>query len=95
MARSKEMKIAIKIGGMVEASLQKAASKAASCLGSVTKSAARTAKIATAAGAAATAVIGKAAVDVGKEFETAMSSAAATADATPAQFKKKIGRAHV
>lgn len=99
MAGSKEMKIAIKIGGMVEASLQKAASKAASCLGSVTKSAARTAKIATAAGAAATAVIGKAAVDVGKEFETAMSSAAATADATPAQFKKmedaarKMGRA--
>ena len=88
MARSKEMKIAIKIGGMVEASLQKAASKAASCLGSVTKSAARATKIATAAGAATVAVIGKAATDVGKEFETAMSSAAATADATPEQFKK-------
>lgn len=88
MARNKEMKIAIKIGGQVEATLKNAISQATRQIGAVSKAAVHTTKAMAAGTAAAAAAIGAASVKVGKEFETAMSSAAATADATPEQYKK-------
>lgn len=88
MARSKEMKIAIKIGGQVEATLKNAISQATRQIGAISKAAVHTTKAMAAGTAATAAAIGAASVKVGKEFETAMSSAAATADATPEQYKK-------
>jgi len=88
MARNKEMKIAIKIGGQVEATLKNAISQATRQIGAISKAAVHTTKAMAAGTAAAGAAIGAASVKVGKEFETAMSSAAATADATPEQYKK-------
>lgn len=71
---SKEMELAIKIAGKVEASFTKALGKAGSGVKQLTK----TISAATAAAAAAVGAIAVAAVNVGKEFETAMSQVQAT-----------------
>lgn len=71
---SKEMELAIKIAGKVEASFTNALGKAGSGVVALTK----TITAATAAAAAAVGAIGAAAVNVGKEFETAMSQVQAT-----------------
>lgn len=71
---SKEMELAIKIAGKVEASFKNALGKAGSGVVALTK----TITAATAAAAAAVGAIGAAAVNVGKEFETAMSQVQAT-----------------
>lgn len=71
---SKEMELAIKIAGKVEASFTNALGKAGSGIQALTK----TITAATAAAAAAVGAIGVAAVNVGKEFETAMSQVQAT-----------------
>ncbi|MCM1218098.1 MAG: phage tail tape measure protein [Lachnospiraceae bacterium] len=71
---SKEMELAIKIAGKVEASFTNALGKAGSGIQALTK----TITAATAAAAAAVGAIGAAAVNVGKEFETAMSQVQAT-----------------
>lgn len=78
MARNKEMKIAIKIAGQVEASLKNALGQVNKGLSSAARSAARTTKAMAAGTAAATLGIGAAAIKVGKEFETAMSQVSAT-----------------
>lgn len=74
MAGGKEMKIAIKIAGQVESSFKNALGQATKGLGSLTKKVGA----ATLAAAAAVGAMGVAAVNVGKEFETAMSQVAAT-----------------
>lgn len=74
MAGGKEMKIAIKIAGQVESSFKSALGQAAKGLGSLTKKVGA----ATLAASAAVGAMGVAAVNVGKEFETAMSQVAAT-----------------
>lgn len=74
MAKSKEMEIAIKIAGRVENSFKTALSTATKGLGSITKAV----SAATASAAAAVGAITVAAVNVGKEFETAMSQVQAT-----------------
>lgn len=71
---SKEMELAIKIAGKVEASFTNALGKAGSGVKQLTK----TISAATAAAAAAVGAIAVAAVNVGKEFETAMSQVQAT-----------------
>ena len=71
---SKEMELAIKIAGKVEASFTNALGKAGSGVVALTK----TITAATVAAAAAVGAIGAAAVNVGKEFETAMSQVQAT-----------------
>lgn len=71
---SKEMELAIKIAGKVEASFTNALGKAGSGVKQLTK----TISAATAAAAAAVGAIAAAAVNVGKEFETAMSQVQAT-----------------
>lgn len=71
---SKEMELAIKIAGKVDASFTNALGKAQSGVVALTK----TITAATAAAAAAVGAIGAAAVNVGKEFETAMSQVQAT-----------------
>lgn len=68
---SKEMELAIKIAGKVEASFMNALGKAGSGVMQLSKTA-------TAAAAAAVRAIAVAAVNVGKEFETAMSQVQAT-----------------
>lgn len=68
------MKIAIKIAGQVESSFKNALGQATKGLGSLTKKVGA----ATLAAAAAVGAMGVAAVNVGKEFETAMSQVAAT-----------------
>lgn len=73
-AGSKEMEIAIKIAGKVESSFNNALGQATKGLGSITKTIAG----ATAAAAAAVGAMGVAAVNVGREFEGAMSQVAAT-----------------
>ena len=74
MAKSKEMEIAIKIAGKVESSFKSALGTAVKGLGSITKAVGA----ATAAAAGAVAAMGKSAVDVGMEFENAMSQVSAT-----------------
>ena len=71
---SKEMELAIKIAGKVEASFTNALGKAGSGVMQLSK----TITAATAAAAAAVGAIAVAAVNVGKEFETAMSQVQAT-----------------
>lgn len=71
---SKEMELAIKIAGKVEASFTNALGKAGSGVMQLSK----TITAATAAAAAAVRAIAVAAVNVGKEFETAMSQVQAT-----------------
>lgn len=71
---SKEMELAIKIAGKVEASFTNALGKAGSGVKQLTK----TISAAAAAAAAAVGAIAVAAVNVGKEFETAMSQVQAT-----------------
>lgn len=71
---SKEMELAIKIAGKVEASFMNALGKAGSGVMQLSK----TITAATAAAAAAVGAIAVAAVNVGKEFETAMSQVQAT-----------------
>ena len=71
---SKEMELAIKIAGKVEASFTNALGKAGSGVKQLTK----TISAATAAAAAAVGAIAVAAVNVGKEFKTAMSQVQAT-----------------
>lgn len=73
-AGGKEMEIAIKIAGKVESSFKSAIGAATKGLGSITKAV----SAATAAAAAAVGALGIAAINVGKEFETAMSQVAAT-----------------
>lgn len=73
-AGGKEMEIAIKIAGKVESSFKSAIGAATKGLGSIAKAV----SAATAAAAAAVGALGVAAVNVGKEFETAMSQVAAT-----------------
>ena len=73
-AGGKEMEIAIKIAGKVESSFKSAIGAATKGLGSIAKAV----SAATAAAAAAVGALGIAAVNVGKEFETAMSQVAAT-----------------
>lgn len=73
-SNSKEMELAIKIAGKVEASFTSALGKAGSGVKQLTK----TISAATAAAAAAVGAIAVAAVNVGKEFETAMSQVQAT-----------------
>lgn len=74
MSKSKEMEIAIKIAGKVESSFKTSLNIASKGIGSITKAI----SAATAAAAAAVAAIGIAAVNVGREFEAAMSQVAAT-----------------
>lgn len=74
MAKSKEMEIAIKIAGKVESSFKNALGTAVKGLGTITKAVGA----ATAAAAGVVAAMGKAAVDVGMEFENAMSQVSAT-----------------
>lgn len=71
---SKEMELAIKIAGKVESSFTSALGKAGSGITSLTK----TLTAATTAAAAAVGAIAVAAVNVGKEFESAMSQVSAT-----------------
>ena len=71
---SKEMELALKIAGKVEASFTNALGKAGSGVMQLSK----TITAATAAAAAAVGAIAVAAVNVGKEFETAMSQVQAT-----------------
>lgn len=73
-AGGKEMEIAIKIAGKVENSFKSALSAATKGIGNIAKAV----SAATTAAAAAVGAIGIAAVNVGKEFETAMSQVAAT-----------------
>ena len=74
MGTSKEMEIAIKIAGKVESSFKTALNAASKGIGSITKAVSAS----TAATAAAVGAIGVAAVNVGREFEAAMSQVAAT-----------------
>ncbi len=71
---SKEMSLAIKIAGKVDSSLNSALSSAGSGIKSLTK----TITAATAAAATAVGAIATAAINVGKEFESAMSQVQAT-----------------
>ena len=71
---SKEMELAIKIAGKVESSFTGALSAAGNGIKGLTK----TIAAATTAAAAAVGAIAVAAVNVGKEFETAMSQVQAT-----------------
>ena len=71
---SKEMELAIKIAGKVESSFMGALSAAGNGIKGLTK----TIAAATTAAAAAVGAIAVAAVNVGKEFETAMSQVQAT-----------------
>lgn len=72
--KSKEMEIAIKIAGKVQSSFKNAIGQATKGLGGIIKSV----SAATTAAASAVGAMGIAAVNVGKEFETAMSQVAAT-----------------
>lgn len=74
MAAGKEMEIAIKIAGKVESSFKNALEQAKNGLKTVTT----TVTAATAAAAIAIGALGSAAVNVGMEFESAMSQVAAT-----------------
>lgn len=74
MAKSKEMEIAIKIAGKVESSFKNALGAATKGLGKIVKAV----SAATTAAAAAVGALGMAAVNVGREFEAAMSQVAAT-----------------
>lgn len=77
MAKSKEMELAIRIGGKVDKSLTSAISAtkgAINGIGKVTKVVAGAAAV----GAAAAGALGVAAVKVGSEFESSMSQVAAT-----------------
>lgn len=74
MAKSKELELAIKIAGKVDKSLTSAINSVSKQIGGVTK----TVGAATAAAAAAVGAIATASVNVGKEFETAMSQVQAT-----------------
>lgn len=74
MAASKEMEIAIRIAGKVESSLKNALGTATKGIGKVAKVAAK-ASLAAGAGVAGLAVAG---INVGKEFEAAMSQVSAT-----------------
>ncbi len=74
MAKSKEMEIAIKIAGKVGSSFKNALGVVTKGLGNIVK----TVSAATTAAAAAVSALGVAAINVGREFETAMSQVAAT-----------------
>lgn len=74
MAKSKELEIAIKIAGKVESSFKNALNVASKGLGNIAKAV----SAATAAAAAAVGAMAVAAVNVGSEFESAMSQVAAT-----------------
>lgn len=69
MAAGKEMEIAIKIAGKVESSFKNALGQAAGGLKNLTKTVAAV----TAAAALAIGAMGSAAINVGREFEGAMS----------------------
>ena len=73
-SRSKELELAIKIAGKVESSFTNALGKAGSGIKGLTK----TITAATTAAAAAVGAMAAAAVNVGKEFESAMSQVQAT-----------------
>lgn len=73
-AGGKEMEIAIRIAGKVESSFKNALGAATKGIGGITKAV----SAATAAAASAVGAIGAASVNVGKEFETAMSQVSAT-----------------
>ena len=73
-ATSKEMEIAIKIAGKVDASLKNALGVVGKGIGGMTK----TISAATTAAAAAVGAIATASVNVGKEFESSMSQVSAT-----------------
>ena len=72
--RSKEMEIAIKIGGKVASSFKSAIGQATKGIGGIAKAVGA----ATTAAAAAVGAMGVAAINVGREFEGAMSQVAAT-----------------
>ncbi len=74
MAAGKEMEIAIKIAGKVESSFKNALGQAAGGLKNLTKTVAAV----TAAAALAIGAMGSAAINVGREFEGAMSQVSAT-----------------
>lgn len=89
MASGKEYQLAIKIAGKVDSSFNKALSTVTGALGGMNAVMGASVKVAASAFAgiaAATAGIGIASTKVGKEFETAMDSVAATAHATDEQY---------
>ncbi len=89
-----EYKIAVKIAGQLESSFNAALKGAQSSLsgfgiaGKVGATAVKATAAAFTAAGAAIGAVGAYSTAVGKEFESAMSSAAATAAATPEDFKK-------
>ncbi len=87
--RSKEMEIAIKIGGKVASSFKSAIGQATKGIGGIAKAVGA----ATSAAAAAVGAMGMAAINVGREFEGAMSQVAATMllDKGTAEGQKAFG----